>query len=71
MSLRPSLRLLAKPLPSTMTNWDNGFAAAYSGLVYTPTVVELGIMIGIFALGVFSLLAGLRYLPLQPTDKTE
>lgn len=54
-----------------MTNWDNGFAAAYSGLVYTPTVVELGIMIGIFALGVFILLAGLRYLPLQPTDKTE
>ena len=50
----------------TVTNWEGGIAGAYSGLVYWPTPLELGVALGVIALGALLLLVGLRYLPLRP-----
>ncbi|MCI8469696.1 MAG: polysulfide reductase NrfD, partial [Eggerthellaceae bacterium] len=60
----------AGPLtPMTVTGWESGMAGAYSGMVYWPTMIEWGVTIGVIALGALILLAGLRYLPLRPTDE--
>lgn len=54
----------------TVTNWDAGsFAAAYSGMVYWPTLLEFGVALGVVSLGALILLVGLRRLPLQPADE--
>ncbi|MEF9841795.1 MAG: polysulfide reductase, partial [Raoultibacter sp.] len=39
-------------------------------MVYFPTPLEFGIMLGVFGLGVLLLLLGLRYLPLAPSPKS-
>ncbi|MDR3307822.1 MAG: polysulfide reductase NrfD, partial [Coriobacteriales bacterium] len=53
----------------TGTPLSEGGAAlqpASSALVYFPAPLELGIVVGVFALGVCLLLLGLRVLPLKP-----
>ena len=55
----------------TITNWQNGMAGAYQGLVYWPTPLEFGIALGVIGLGALILLLGLKFLPLQPTERTE
>ena len=63
---------LAGPVTSlTVTNWENGMAGAYNGLVYFPTALELGIVVGVIALGALVLLLGLKYLPLKPVEGDE
>ncbi|WP_172136338.1 NrfD/PsrC family molybdoenzyme membrane anchor subunit [Adlercreutzia sp. ZJ473] len=52
----------------TVTNWDAGLAGAYAGLVYCPTPLEVGVALGVVALGALVFLAGLRYLPLKPAE---
>jgi molybdopterin-containing oxidoreductase family membrane subunit len=37
-------------------------------LVYTPSPLELGVVLGVLALGVFLLLVGLRKLSLKPVE---
>lgn len=54
-----------------LTSWESGFAAAYQGMVYAPTMLELGVVLGVIGLGALMLMLGVRYLPLRPTDKTE
>ncbi|MGV8083892.1 MAG: NrfD/PsrC family molybdoenzyme membrane anchor subunit [Coriobacteriia bacterium] len=39
-------------------------------LVYFPSPLEFGIVLGVFSLGACMLLLGLRYLPLAPSEKT-
>jgi molybdopterin-containing oxidoreductase family membrane subunit len=49
---------------------DAGQTLANMGgaLIYTPSPLELGVVFGVLALGVFLLLLGLRVLPLQPAE---
>jgi molybdopterin-containing oxidoreductase family membrane subunit len=51
----------------SVTNADGTFAQAFQGIVYTPTPLECGITLAVFALGVLLFLAGLKFLPLKPT----
>ena len=61
---------LAGPMSEyTVTNWAGGWANAYAGLVYAPQPIELGICLGVFALGGLVLLLGLKYLPLRPVEE--
>ena len=39
---------------------------AYQGMVYTPSALEFGVMLGVIGLGVLLLLVGLKFLPLRP-----
>ncbi|NHM16621.1 polysulfide reductase [Eggerthellaceae bacterium zg-887] len=55
--------------PHTVTNATGTLAQAYQGMVYWPTMLELGVVIGVFALGALLLLLGLKKLPLKPTEK--
>ncbi len=53
---------------TSVTNWTDGMAGAYAGLVYTPTMLELGIVVGVLGLGALILLLGLKFLPLKPVE---
>ena len=55
----------------TVTNWQAGLSGAYAGMVYWPTSIEFGIALGVVGLGALILLLGLKFLPLQPTERTE
>ncbi|GHT77867.1 hypothetical protein FACS1894104_0180 [Actinomycetota bacterium] len=43
-------------------------APVAGAIVYSPSPLELGIVLGVLALGVALILAGLRFLPLRPTN---
>lgn len=58
----------ATPMTSaTITDWTRGMHA-YDTLVYFPTPLEFGVVLGVIGLGALLLLLGLRYLPLKPTE---
>ncbi len=54
----------------TATNSANGWAGVYDGLVYGPTPLEFGVVLGVIGLGALLLLLGLKYLPLKPTTES-
>jgi molybdopterin-containing oxidoreductase family membrane subunit len=54
------------PLSST----GQGLANLGGSLVYVPSLLELGVVLGVIGLGVFLLLLGLRFLALKPTAET-
>ncbi len=54
----------------TATNSANGWAGVCDGLVYGPTPLELGVVLGVIGLGALLLLLGLKYLPLKPTTES-
>ena len=57
----------AGPMTSlTVTDWTGGMTGAYQGMVYTPSALEFGVMLGVIGLGVLLLLVGLKFLPLRP-----
>ena len=59
----------AGPMTSyTVTGWESGMAGAYQGMVYFPTPLELGLVLGVVGLGALLLLLGLKYLPLKPVE---
>lgn len=61
----------AGPMTSlSVTNWTEGMAGAYQGMVYFPTPLELGLALGVLGLGALMLLVGLKYLPLKPTEQS-
>ena len=50
----------------SMTNWESGVVSlGYSGMVYFPTPLEIGVALGVVALGCLMLFLGLRFLPLR------
>lgn len=53
----------------TVTSWEAGTSAAYQGLIYAPTLLEVGVVVGVLGLGALLLLLGLRYLPLKPAGE--
>ena len=59
----------AGPLtPMQHTAWDSGLSGIYGGMVYWPTPLELGVTLGVVALGVLVFLLGIKLLPLRPKD---
>lgn len=57
----------AGPLtPMQHTAWDSGLSGIYGSMVYWPTPLELGVTLGVVALGVLVFLLGLKFLPLRP-----
>ena len=62
----PNLDLSTVMTSSTVTHWEAGMAGAYQGMVYVPTILELGVTLGGVGLGVLLLCLGLKYLPLRP-----
>jgi molybdopterin-containing oxidoreductase family membrane subunit len=49
-----------------LTESGAGLQGAFSALVYFPSFLEMGVALGVLALGVALVLAGLRLLPLAP-----
>lgn len=59
----------AGPLSTSSTsNWVNGIGV-YDSLIYSPSIIEVGVTLGVVGLGALLLLLGLKYLPL--TNKKE
>ena len=53
----------------TFTTPAGSVADTYASLIYWPTPLELGITLGVVALGGLILLLGLKYLPLRPAGE--
>jgi molybdopterin-containing oxidoreductase family membrane subunit len=53
-----------------LTDSGAGLASLGGSLVYVPSPLELGVVCGVIALGVFLLLLGLRTLPLKVSSRT-
>ena len=66
----PNISLPGPMTPLTVTNWEQGMVGAYQGMVYWPTPLEFGVVIGVIGLGALLLLLGLKYLPLKPTEQS-
>ena len=64
----PNLDLPGVVNSLTITNWESAWAGAYQGLVYAPTALEFGVMLGVIGLGALLLLIGLKRLPLKPSE---
>ena len=54
---------------SSVADWVNG-AGVYNTMIYSPTLIEFGIVLGVFGLGALILLLGVKYLPLAPQEET-
>ncbi|WP_165055463.1 MULTISPECIES: NrfD/PsrC family molybdoenzyme membrane anchor subunit [unclassified Adlercreutzia] len=54
--------------PMQHTSWDAGLSGIYGQLVYWPTPLEFGVMLGVVALGVLVFLLGVKFLPLKPAE---
>lgn len=67
----PNLEYPGVMTEMTVTNWTNGMAGAYEGLVYWPQPIEFGIVLGVFGLGALLLLLGIKFLPLKPTERSQ
>ena len=65
---QPNLDYAVALTPTAVTNYTGGMDAAFTGLVYTPTMLELGIVVGVLGLGALILLLGLKFLPLKPVE---
>jgi molybdopterin-containing oxidoreductase family membrane subunit len=52
-----------------LTDAGGGFATIDPGLIYIPSPLEFGVVIGVLALGALLLLLGLRLLPLKPVTE--
>ena len=66
----PNIDLPGLMTQYTVTDWTAGMTGAYQGMVYWPTPIEFGIVIGVIGLGALVLLLGLKYLPLKPTKES-
>lgn len=60
--------------PGSFADISNGqlvsVASGYAGLVYVPSPIELGIFVGMLALGALVFLLGVKYLDLMPNEKS-
>ena len=65
----PNIDLAAAMTPFTVTNWEGNMAQAYAGMVYWPTPLELGVALGVTALGFLVFFLGIKFLPLKPADQ--
>ena len=54
----------------SVVDWPSGMAGAYQGMVYWPTPLAFGIVLGVVGLGALLLLLGFKYLPLKPNENS-
>ena len=66
----PNIDLAGPTTTYSVTDWTAGMTGAYQGMVYWPTLLEFGIVIGVMGLGALMLLLGLKYLPLRPQPES-
>lgn len=64
----PNIDLPSVMTSLTVTNWQDGMAGAYEGMVYAPSPMELGIVLGVIGLGMLLLCFGLKSLPLKSAE---
>ena len=67
----PNIDLAGPMSPYSVTDWSAGMSGAYQGMVYFPTALEFGVVLGVLGLGALVLLLGLKFLPLQPVQESE
>lgn len=58
------------PLNSGLTDAGATFQALGGSMVYFPSPLEFGVVLGVFGLGVLMLLLGLKFLPLAPAQES-
>lgn len=63
------LSTFVTPFTSTV-DWGQGLAGAYAGMVYAPTLPEIGLAVGILGLGALMVLLGVKFLALKPTKES-
>ena len=66
----PNLDLPAVVSGPGLTDAGAALQSAGGAMVYFPSLLEFGVMLGVVGLGALMLLVGLRYLPLKPTEKS-
>ena len=62
----PNIDYAAVPTGPELSGAGAGLASMGGALVYVPSPLEIGVVAGVLALGLFLLLLGLRLLPLRP-----
>lgn len=66
----PNIEFAASFTPYSVADWTAGMSGAYQGMVYWPTLLEFGLVLGVLGLGALVLLLGLKYLPLHPNERS-
>ena len=65
----PNLDMAAIMTPFSAASWKGGLLTAYQGTIYAPTLLEVGIVIGVIGLGALLLSLGMKFLPLRLAEK--
>lgn len=66
----PNLDLAGVMTPSSSVDWASGLNI-YEAMIYTPSLLEIGLSVGVIGLGAFMLLLGLKFLPLKPKQEID
>ena len=66
----PNLDFSGTLTPYAVTDWTAGLGNVYQGMVYLPSLLEVGVVVGVIGLGALMLLVGLKFLPLRPTEQS-
>lgn len=56
---------------STVNSSAASFAEVYHSMIYMPSMLEVGVMVGVIGLGALMLCLGLKYLPLRPVERED
>lgn len=64
----PNIDMAGAMTSMTITDWQAGWAGAYTNMVYWPTPIEFGVALGVIALAALIFLLGVKYLPLKPKE---
>lgn len=63
----PNIDYAVALTPGSSVDWTAGLSL-YQSMVYTPTLLEVGLSVGVIGLGALMLLLGLKFLPLKPKE---
>lgn len=67
----PNIEMPSPITSVTFMNWQSGVGEAYQSIVYMPSMLEIGVMVGVIGLGALMLCLGLKYLPLRPVERED
>ena len=66
----PNLDMPAVVSGPALTDAGAALQSAGGSMVYFPSMLEFGVVLGVFGLGALMLLLGLKFLPLKPTERS-
>ncbi|MRX83449.1 polysulfide reductase, partial [Eggerthella sp. HF-4214] len=66
----PNLDMPAVVSGPGLTDAGAALQSAGGAMVYFPSPLEFGVMVGVVGLGALLLLLGLKFLPLKPTEQS-